>query len=71
MLSQDTDASAETALAQTFKTVSALDGSDGISFESAANEGMYIYADDNGLTLKSIDEMTDEKTRSGAVFIIE
>ena len=71
VLSQDTDASAETALAQTFKTVSALDGSDGVSFESAANEGMYIYADDNGLTLKNIDEMTDEKTRSGAVFIIE
>lgn len=62
-LAQDADASEETAFAQTFRTVKALDGGDGVSFESVSQPGKYITVDaDNLLSL------TDGKDAAKASF---
>ncbi|MCR4922993.1 MAG: family 43 glycosylhydrolase [Lachnospiraceae bacterium] len=65
VLSQDTDASEETAKAQTFRSLSALDKSQGVSLESVSKPGFYITLDAGGLILS--DGSEPEKT----VFIIE
>lgn len=62
-LAQDADASTETAAKQTFRTVKALDGGDGVSFESVSQPGRYITVDDDGLLC-----LTDGKDAANASF---
>lgn len=64
VLSQDTKADESTAAKQTFRTVSALDGSDGVSFMSVSDENMYITVVDGALVL------TDGSDAENAVFFI-
>lgn len=52
-LAQDTDASAETARRQTFRTVQGLAGSKGISFESVAYLGYFLTIVNGTLTLRN------------------
>lgn len=62
-LAQDADAGAETAAKQTFRTVKALDGGDGVSFESVSQPDRYITVDDDGLLC-----LTDGKDAANASF---
>ncbi len=52
-LAQDTDASAETARRQTFRTVQGLAGSKGVSFESVAYPGYFLTIVNGTLTLRN------------------
>lgn len=52
VLAQDTDASEETAAAQTFRSVTALNGDKkAVSFQSVSNEGMFLMIKDGELAL--------------------
>jgi len=65
VLAQDTDASEETALSQTFLTVKGLDGSsDSVSFESAAFPGRYLTMQEDTLVL------SDGTDTTGATFFV-
>lgn len=63
-LAQDADATAQTAEKQTFRSVSALDGSDGVSFESVAFPGRYLSCVD-GWT-----ELTDGSDATACSFAV-
>lgn len=64
-LSQDTDDSAETAAAQTFRSVSALDGNpDAVSFRSVTDSSRYLTISEGLLTL------TDGSDAEAASFLV-
>lgn len=65
VLSQDTDASEDTAKAQTFHTMSGLSDKNGVSFESVSQPGMYLTVVEGVLTL------TDGKEKNAATFYLE
>lgn len=64
-LSQDTDASKNTAEKQTFHTIVGLDGEDGISMESVAYPGTYLTIKEDMLCL------TDGSDKQASTFYVE
>lgn len=64
VLAQDTDASVETAVAQTFHTVEGLSDQDGVSFESVLLPGQYLTLQDGVLCL------TDGSDKVGCTFFL-
>lgn len=64
VLSQDVDASEQSAKAQTFHVVSALNGGEGVSFESITQKGMFITLVDGKL------ELTDGTDTQNASFYV-
>lgn len=64
VLSQDIDAGQDTAKNQTFHTMSGLADSEGVSFESVSNEGMYLTVVEGVLCL------TDGKDKADSTFYL-
>ena len=65
ILRQDTDGTAATAQAQTFRSVQGLNGTAAIAFESVSQPGMYLSVVNNALTL------TDGSNPALCVFTIQ